>query len=176
LAIRAVEYLAQHPNSLWFDDRTTSEVETANDIALRSYRQAIQFFRQQIGEILIDWQWGKIHKLTIPHLLGRKPPLSFKLNAGPFPVGGSADTINKQEYSLTEPFTAQVGPSVRIIVDLSQPEAAWFALPGGQSGQAFSEHYRDQLDLWLQGKYRKIPMLRDEIAATCKNVLILQPN
>jgi penicillin amidase len=175
LAIRALEYLVQHPESPWFDNRETPNVETGTDIALASYRNTLQFFHETFGEILGDWQWGKIHQLTLPHPLGQQKPLDQIFNAGPFSCGGSANTINKGEYRLTDPFAVETGPSVRIIVDLAHPEAAWFAIPGGQSGQAFSPHYKDQIDLWLQGEYRKVPMRRDEIAATCKNKLVLQP-
>jgi penicillin amidase len=176
LAIRALEYLAQHPESPWFDDRATPAIETAQDIALNSFRKTVQFFRKELGDILIDWQWGKIHQLTLQHPMGRKKPLDRIFNTGPFPCGGSAQTINKGEYRLAEPFAVAAGPSVRIIVDLAQPDAAWFVIPGGQSGQAFSEHYRDQVDFWLQGKYRKVSMRRDEIAAASKSTLVLQQN
>ncbi|MDZ7292295.1 MAG: penicillin acylase family protein [candidate division KSB1 bacterium] len=175
LAIRALEYLAQHPESSWFDNRNTPEVETAPEIALVSYRRALQFLRERLGDILGDWQWGKIHQLTLAHPLGKQRPLDQIFNADPFPCGGSAATINKGEYLLSDPFAVSVGPSVRIIVDLAHPDAAWFVIPGGQSGQPFSEHYKDQIELWRQGKYRKVSMRRDEVAATSKNTLILQP-
>jgi penicillin amidase len=176
LAIRALEYLAQHPASPWFDNRATPAVETAPEIALASYRQTLQFLREQFGEILIDWQWGKFHQLTLSHALGKQPPLDQIFNAGPFPIGGSAETINKGEYRLTEPYAVDAGPSVRRIVDLADPETSWSIIPGGQSGQPFSEHYKDQIDLWLQGKYRTVSMRRETIAASSKNTLVLQPN
>jgi penicillin amidase len=176
LAIRALEYLAQHPESPWFDNRATPEVETAPEIALASYRQTLQFLREQFGEILIDWQWGKIHQLTLSHALGKQPPFDQIFNAGPFPIGGSAETINKGEYRLAAPFAVDAGPSVRRIVDLANPETSWSIIPGGQSGQSFSEHYKDQIDLWLQGKYRTVSMRREAIAASSRNILVLQPN
>jgi penicillin amidase len=175
LATRALEYLAQHPESPWFDNRETSVVETAQDIASASFRQTLQFFHQQFGDVMGDWQWGKVHQLTLQHALGSQKPLNHLFNAGPFPCGGSGDTINKAEYRLADPFAVEAGPSVRIIVDLAHPDAAWFVIPGGQSGQPFSDHYRDQVGLWLQGKYRKVPMRRDEIEPMSKNILVLQP-
>jgi len=175
LAIRALEYLAQHPESPWFDDRGTPEIETAPHIALRSYRKTLQFLRENFGEIMADWQWGKIHQLQLEHPLGKQQPLDQLFNAGPFPLGGSADTINKGEYRLTAPYGVFAGPSVRRIVDLADPENSWSVIPGGQSGQALSEHYQDQLELWRQGKYRTVSMSREAIAAGSKNTLVLQP-
>ncbi len=176
LAIRALEYLVWHPESSWFDNRATPAVETAPEVVVASYRRALQFFHAQLGDLMIDWQWGKVHQLTLEHALGKQRPFNSLFNAGPFPCGGSPDTINKGEYRLHEPFAVDAGPSVRRIVDLSKPEVAWHVIPGGQSGQAFSEHYKDQVELWRQGKYRQISLRRDEIAATSKNTLVLRPN
>jgi penicillin amidase len=174
LAIRALEYLAQHPESPWFDDRATSNVETAAGIALKSYRKTLQFFRAQFGDIMIDWQWGKMHQLTLEHTLGKHQPLDQLFNAGPFPVGGSAETVNKGEFSLAAPYKVNAGPSVRLIVDLANPESSLSVIAGGQSGQIFSPHHHDQLKLWLQGKYRTVSMRRETVAAGSKNILILQ--
>jgi len=175
LAIRALEYLAQHPESPWFDHRSTPELETAPEIALASYRKMLQVLREKQGDMMIDWQWGKIHQLTLAHPLGKHETLKQVFNAGPFPLGGSADTINKGEYRLTEPYAVMAGPSVRRVVDLANPELSFSVIPGGQSGQVFSPHHHDQVRLWLQGKYRQVSMRREAIAANIENTLVLQP-
>jgi penicillin amidase len=175
LAIRALEYLAQHPESPWFDNRSTPGVETAPQITLASYRKMLQTLREQQGDMMIDWQWGKIHQLTLAHPLGKHETLKQVFNTGPFPLGGSADTINKGEYRLTAPYAVMAGPSVRRIVDLANPELSFSIIPGGQSGQIFSPHHHDQVRLWLQGKYRQVSMRRETIAANDENTLVLQP-
>jgi len=174
LAVRALEYLAQHPESPWFDDRATLEVENAPQIALTSYRKMLQALREQQGEIMGDWQWGKIHRLTLAHPLGRHETLKEVFNAGPFSLGGSASTINRGEYRLTAPYAVMAGPAVRRIVDLANPKLSWSVIPGGQSGQVFSPHHHDQLALWLQGKYRTVSMRREAVANN-ENTLVLQP-
>ena len=175
LAIRALEYLAQHPESPWFDNRSTPEIETAPQIALAAYRQMLQGLRAKQGEMMIDWQWGKIHQLTLAHALGKHETLQQTFNAGPYPLGGSADTINKGEYRLTEPYAVMAGPSVRRIVDLANPEISSSVIPGGQSGQVFSPHHHDQVRLWLQGKYRQVSMRRAAVATSAENTLVLKP-
>jgi len=175
LAIRAMEYLALHSESPWFDNQATSEVETAPQIAVASYRQMLQGLREKQGDMMIDWQWGKIHQLTLAHPLGKHETLKQVFNAGPFPFGGSAATINKGEYRLTEPYAVMAGPSVRRLVDLATPELSFSVIPGGQSGQVFSPHHHDQIRLWLQGEYRQVSMRREAVAATDENTLVLQP-
>jgi penicillin amidase len=175
LAIRALEYLAQHPESPWFDNRLTLEVETAPQIALGSYRKMLQTLRDQQGNIMVDWQWGKIHQLTLVHPLGKHETLKEVFNAGPFPLGGSGSTINRGEYRLTAPYAVMAGPAVRRIVDLANPELSWSVIPGGQSGQVFSPYHHDQIRLWLQGKYRTVSMRREAVAANEGNTLVLKP-
>ncbi len=175
LAIRALEYLAQHPESPWFDNRLTPEIETAPQIALAAYRQMLQVLHAKQGEMMIDWQWGKIHQLLLAHPLGKHETLQQVFNAGPYPLGGSADTINKGEYRLTAPYAVMVGPSVRRIVDLANPESFYSIIPGGQSGQVFSPHHHDQVRLWLQGKYRQVSMRRAAEVASNEYTLVLKP-
>lgn len=175
LGVRALEYLVQHPESPWFDRPNTPNVETAPEIALASFRRMLQYLRSQLGEIMGDWQWGRIHQLTLQHPLGKHELLQQVLNIGPFAVGGSATTINKGEYLLTAPYALNAGPSVRLIVDLANPETSWSVIPGGQSGQLFSPYHHDQLTLWRQGKYRTVSMYREAVAANNKNTLVLTP-
>jgi penicillin amidase len=173
LAIRALEHLAQHPASPWFDDRSTPAIETAPEIARKSYRQTLQFFHAQLGDLMGDWQWGKIHRLALQHALSSSAARSrFQRRA--VSCGGSPDTLTRR-VSLDRAFRRRAGPSVRRIVDLAHPEVAWSVIPGGQSGQVFSDHYQDQVDLWLQGKYRRVSLRRNEIATDSMKMLVLLP-
>ena len=83
----------------------------------------------------------------------------------------------KAEYRLTEPYHADVGPSMRQIVDMASPHKAWIVIPGGQSGQRFSDHYSDQIDMWRTGSYREVSMKRAHVehAATTHAVLVPTP-
>ena len=48
-----------------------------------------------------------------------------------------------------------VGSSWRMLADLDGVSAG--VVPGGNSGNPFSEHYQDQLALWADGRYRQLP-------------------
>lgn len=37
-------------------------------------------------------------------------------------------------------------------------DAAFGVVPGGQSGNPYSPHYRDQLDAWASGEYRRMSL------------------
>jgi acyl-homoserine lactone acylase PvdQ len=47
--------------------------------------------------------------------------------------------------------------------------------PPGQSGQIYYKHYSDQVQLWLLGQYRRMPMQRDVIERMCRDVLSMEP-
>jgi penicillin amidase len=175
LGIRAGEHLLLHPQSAVIDDRATPGVESVAEIVVAAFRETMRYLQETLGPTIGDWQWGRLHALTISHALGKQKPLDYLFNAGPFPIGGSANTIWKAEYRLTKPYHADVGPSMRQIVDLAKPERSWVIVAGGQSGQPFSAHYRDQIELWRDGKYRVASMRRAEIERTAIAHLALLP-
>lgn len=175
LALRAVEHFSDHPQSPWFDDVTTAAVETGPQIARRAFRLSLARLQERFGELLGDWQWGRVHRLTLAHPFGKQQPLDLIFNVGPIALGGSASTVNKAEYSLFKPFDVTAGPSMRRIVDLASPQYSLSILPGGQSGQPFSPHYKDQVELWRAGRYRRVAMSQQLLAASRASLLTLTP-
>jgi penicillin amidase len=121
------------------------------------------------------WRWGTLHRLTLFHALGRGPgwiprllDRLFGLNRGPFPVPGDGMTVNLGAFSLVAPFEVAAGPSLRQIVDLADPEASRWILPGGASGDPRSPHYADQVEEWLRGAMRPMRVLAGrEIEEAC---------
>ncbi|MCP4553596.1 MAG: penicillin acylase family protein, partial [Bacteroidetes bacterium] len=49
-------------------------------------------------------------------------------------------------------------------------------LPGGISGNFMSPHYDDQMQLWLEGKYRPFVLDRKEVMKDKMGLLKLVPN
>jgi penicillin amidase len=130
--------------------------------------ETIEQLTEQLGPEPFGWRWESLHTLTLrPPLLGEisDNPDSPKtlglivrnlLSEGPHPVAGHGMTINKGEYSWSDPFAVTLGPSIRRIVDFSEPYRSLSVLPTGQSGNPLSANYGDQTDLWLDGRYRYI--------------------
>ena len=174
LATRSIEYLADRPQSKWFDKEETPEQESAEQISLIAFRDALSYLNEKYGDLIIDWRWGKVHQLTLNHILGQQKPLNQIFNSKPMELGGSANTVFKTSYRFYKPYDVSVGPSMRMITDLASPENSLFILPGGQSGQPFSTHYHDQLERWRTGRYREVSMNRDKIMTTCQTILHLR--
>jgi penicillin G amidase len=154
IPIRAMSELLESPYSDWFDDPRTASRESRDDLIRQSLQNAIEYLRMTIGSDIRTWQWGLLHTVTFEHIFGSQSPLDKVLNIGPFPVGGSNTTVNLGEFNLFEPYRNTIGPSMRFIVDMANPKLAYTVIPTGQSGQPLHKHYRDQMQLWLDGRYK----------------------
>ena len=114
------------------------------------------------------WKWGETIPLTIAHPLGEGFPLLGRLlNVGPFPQAGTASTVKAT--------TTRHGPSMRMIVDLSNLDNSVQNITVGESGQVLSPYYKDQFDAWYNG--RSFPMLfSDEaVGRAAVHTLVLAP-
>jgi penicillin amidase len=172
---RAIRKMVSTGASSWFDDVNTPEKETMQNIMARSLSQALAEIKGVMGSDMTKWTWGRIHTLTFEHVLGKKKPLDRLFNLGPFPVGGSHLTINNKYYPYDKPYHASLGASARLIVDLSNMDDSLHCLPTGESGHLRSPHYRDQIDLYLNGGYHPAWTDRKELEKHSEGTLILKP-
>lgn len=178
-------------NSTFFDNLQTPQIETRDDIIRESLVDALKDLEEKHGKEIKYWQWGNIHKVTFKHMFSGTSGLVDKLlNIGPFEIGGDGTTVFNTEYSFdrlfssennslnssrSKPFENVLGPSMRYIFDFSQPEYLHFILPTGQSGNFISEHYNDMSQMWLKGRYIKLPLSKEKFENISRNKMILMP-
>ena len=173
--LSALSHLLKNPDSEWFDDWKTPERQTRDDCIRKSVSDALSDLKARLGGELKEWRWGRLHTVTFGHVFGVNKLLAGFFNVGPFPVGGSHATVNVGQYFLAHPYESVVGPSMRQIFDLADVNDTRTVLPPGQSGQVFTQHYKDQVMLWLNGGYKIRPMQMSVIESTCRDVLTLKP-
>ncbi|MFU8813085.1 MAG: penicillin acylase family protein [Balneolaceae bacterium] len=149
-----------------FNIASEEMARTRDRLVYESMAATLDELRSELGTEPFEWRWESKHKLTLePPLLGEaardeNAPAMLRMivrnlfNRGPFAVTGHGQTVNKMEYRWDEPFRVTLGPSIRRIVDFSEPGRTHSVLPTGQSGHPLSQHYGDQTDLWLDGRYR----------------------
>lgn len=139
-----------------------------NQTLMRSLDDAVQQISKRVGSNDHgDWKWGKTIPLLFRHPLGGSSLLGWLLNVGPFPQSGTASTIKRA--------TLGVGPSMRIVVDLSQLDNSVENITLGESGQPFSPYYKDQFEAWYHGQ--SFPMFFSDEAVQKGTVhrLVLEP-
>ncbi|MDY6765567.1 MAG: penicillin acylase family protein, partial [Halobacteria archaeon] len=127
-------------DSRWFDDKNTSAKETKADIIGR----ALQKTAQEIDEKGYE-DYGDYNQLRLTHPFD----LAF-LNYPKMEMNGGGYTLFNFRVG-SEPF--QFGSSWRMI---STFNASYGVIPGGNSGNYFSEHYSDQLEMWASGEYKEL--------------------
>lgn len=172
---RVTSQLLAADSSEWFDDVNTPHIETKKEIIHKSLLEAIKELQLSAGGEMKEWQWGRIHQAYFEHPFGKRKPLDRVFNIGPYPAAGSATTVNKGDYRISEPFTVFAAPSMRQVIDLGKPQMAWTILPLGESGQALHKHYKDQTPLWFNGGYHMVTIDLNEINSKPWERLILKP-
>lgn len=120
--------------------------------------------------------WGDLHTIEYKHPLGRIFLLDKLFNIGPFPAPGSHNEINNMKMrSFGIPnFDVVAGPSTRRLIDFSRPGKSWGINPIGISGHLLSPFYDDQVQLFLDGKYREQWMDAEDIQRHKTYELVLE--
>jgi penicillin amidase len=165
--------------SIWWDDiNTQAIVETRKDILSKSLISAVKALENQFGKDIYTWNWGRVHVIEHQHPLGSVDLLKGFFNVGPFSINGASEVINNLAYKRDSTGIYQVknGPSTRRIIDFNDLENSWSILPTGQSGNPFSEHYRDQASMYNKGTFRKMKMNQEEIIKKSTKIIFNPKN
>lgn len=177
LYLRQTEKQIKMLKSVWWDDITTKEVkENRDEIFTKSFHETITALEQQFGNDIKKWTWDKALSITHKHALDKVDLLRSYFNVGPFITNGSNEVLNNHIFTIndTGKYEVKAGPSTRRIIDFSDVENGVAILPTGQSGNVFSKHYKDQAQKYLDGKFVKMMLNKEEIQAS-KDVLVLNP-
>jgi penicillin amidase len=173
----AVDNILQNRDSAWYDDITTvNKKETYAAIVRQSYRDSLAYLKERLGNDPTQWQWGKLHRLLLKHPLGQVKALDtvFKLNRGPFEIGGSGHTVCKFDYHVTEPYDTDFGVSQRHIYSLADWNASLSVIPTGTSGIPASDHYCDQTKLYIANGYHHDLVDRELIKKEAMYMMIIR--
>jgi len=120
--------------------------------------------------------WGEMHRLRIRHPFGLMPVFGKRYVHCDVPMAGGNESVLKTGHRLTtKRHSASFGSSARHVSDLSDLDANFFVLAGGQDGWLGSSTYADQLDLWRQGASLRIPLQLETVHACFSHRLELSP-
>jgi penicillin amidase len=160
----------------WWDDVSTPEVESREQISRQALAAAWRETQERWGEDSASWNYGALHTLTLQHPLEGVPLLGTWLRRGPFEMPGSASTVAAfGAHWRGDALDVTYGPSMRWIVDWSQPDRAFAALPGGQSGHPMDAHYDDRIGPYLAGELQESFWSEEGIAASAVSRMQLLP-
>ncbi len=190
----ALELLLRSPDDPWWDDRTTPGRERAPDIVAAAFDRAAADLRR-VEDQPRRWTWGRLHTVSFrDDAFGSSGigPLEWLLNRGPYPAPGAAGALNNTYTRFsraypdpTDPSYRPVGfgrvfevtnlPSMRLLVDLSRPDATRIVTTTGNGGVPFSRQHGNLIGAWLAGRTVPLPVTGPAIQASVVAQLRLVP-
>ncbi|MEO1258176.1 MAG: penicillin acylase family protein [Bacteroidota bacterium] len=145
-AWRLIELSEKTPEDAFFDQKETTEIETATDIATLSFKKTCSEMADQLLNPNFDWSSSK--NTSIMHLT--RIPAFSRMNLD---IGGYRQALN----AISE----QHGPSWRMVVELGDEVKGWGVFPGGQSGNPGSKYYDNDVETWRTGSYNQLFFMKD---------------
>lgn len=153
---------------VWADALAARDSERAQALVSALKRAARAFGRGS--------PWGAQHRLRLAHPLGIIPGLGRFFRLPDWPASGTSETLMKTAHGLTNKrHQARYGSVARHISDMSDPDANYFALLGGQDGWFGSSTFADQVPLWRDGAYIALPLTPKTVHKTFPHRTILAP-
>jgi penicillin amidase len=167
--------------------------------ALRAYAAGVNaFLRQSRGRLPLEFAllrtapepWSPVDSLAFGKLVAYElggnwqtellradpvPVLGRLLGLGPFPTPGDGWTVNQTAYSLLRPFHQTVVASMRMVVDLADPDRSAAVHTTGQSGLPGHPRRADLAPLWASGRYHPLLWSREAVDAHARSRLELRP-
>jgi penicillin amidase len=174
-----VAHLMEQPDSPWWDDVSTPDrVERRDDILLAAMTGARREITSLMARDAEEWQWGRLHTVRLENqTLGQSGirPVEALFNRGRYPVGGGPGAVNAMGFDDTAGYTVTTAPTMRMLVDLGDPDASRWVNQSGVSGHAYSPHYDDQTDLWASNRMWPFVSSRAAVEARTTDRLRLVP-
>jgi penicillin amidase len=140
---------------VWFDNIKTEKKETFEDILVESFQNSVTTLTEKLGKNPADWQWQKVHTLTLNHPMGKVKMLDwlFGLNSKTYGMPGGSHTVCPYSYSLNDPYQSDHGASQRHVFDIADWDRSETVIPTGISGIPGSPYYCNQTELYVNNRY-----------------------
>ncbi len=138
-------------NAAWLDDSRTEAEETRESLFARAAADMLAELVPVHGADLSRWRWGDEHTITFSHPLVPGDLAAEWIGGGTHAVPGSGETLNRAAYKYADPYRTTFFDSMRLVMDLSDPDKIEAHIPGGVSERLFNEQMTNGLDDWLSG-------------------------
>ncbi|MEU9358628.1 penicillin acylase family protein [Streptomyces sp. NPDC048301] len=149
--------LDDQDNSWWKAPAKGREeaIDNRDELFARAMEDARWELTAKLGKDISTWSWGRLHQLTLRNqTLGTEGPglLQRALNRGPWDLGGGEAAVDATGWNAAGGYEVIWVPSMRMVVNVGDwDKSRWINLTGA-SGHAFSAHYTDQTDKWVDGE------------------------
>jgi acyl-homoserine lactone acylase PvdQ len=164
-ALAQFDMLRLAPDSRWYDDPSTQEVETRPDLFVKVFGKILADLAEQLGPDKSKWVWGKVSTTKVLHLV-EDVGLSDRLKPPDY-----GDFVMEGSKGLTPHVLMVVTYSQ--VVDLTDMDKAQAVLSVGNSELYTSPHSHDQIDLWSNWQLRPAFLGEDKLKETSHLTTVL---
>lgn len=129
--------------------------------------KAVEVLNESFRDATDDWdpelKWGDIHRYQPMNPFSYIPGFGARWRFDDLPISGSYNTISKSAHQISgENHTTFYGANARFITRLDGSGDSWLCLLGGQDGRMGSPSIIDQIPLWTEGQYIRVPLKPDK--------------
>ena len=176
--------LENNESVLWDDTRTSAIRETRDQIIAQALHEARLDLTSRLGKDPEGWEWGKLHQMRLEASPlggdGVPEPVRALFNPDAVDVGGGTSIVNATAWDAAAAaadgdYEVTALPSMRMVVDLADPDASTWVDLTGVSAHPWSPHYGDQTGAWAEGETYPWPFSREAVAEAERNTLVLRP-
>ncbi|ROQ80718.1 penicillin amidase [Streptomyces sp. CEV 2-1] len=178
---QVVENLMDKPDSDWWKapaNRKDKATGNREELFARAMEDARWELTAKLGKDITTWNWGRLHQLTLKNqTLGTEGPglLQRVLNRGPWNLGGGEAAVDATGWNAAGGYEVVWVPSMRMVLNVGDwDKSRWINLTGA-SGHAFSAHYTDQTDKWVNGELLDWSYGTNAVTGSTKDTLTLKP-
>jgi penicillin amidase len=173
---RLLELIDAHEQSTWFTEGATGRQRDREELLQEAFSRAIQRIRGEMGDSMLKWAWGRSHQVRYVHPLGSARLVGGLFNRGPLPIGGDNATPNQSRHTPRHPLgLVQVVASYRQIFEVGAWDRGQAITCVGQSGHPLSPNYDDQVMMWREGVYHRMPWNRAAVEKVAEHRLWISP-
>jgi penicillin G amidase len=120
--------------------------------------------------------WGDMHRIMVQGPFAAIPVIGSRYVFDDVPAAGSSETLLKTDHETTaERHPTRYGAQARHVSDLSNPDANWFVMFGGNDGWYNAANFRDQVEAFQSGQSFQVPLKIETVRATFKHKTQLTP-
>lgn len=169
------DLLNNYTQSRWYTDTESGRERSREEFLQDLFEQTVTQMRNELGESLRLWQWGRHHQVKFVHPMGSVRLLRSFFNYGPYPIGGDFTTPLQTRHATELPLgLVKVIPSYRQVYEVGNWDKAQTITATGQSGHPLSDQYRDQIEMWREGEFHLMPWSREAVEAEVVHRMVLK--
>ena len=145
-----VDLILEEPDSPLFDNISTEDEESFEDIVQASLSAALDSLASDFGDEMENWRWAEVNNTNLNHLAN-------------IPGMGMYDIATDGGGESVNAIRGSHGPSWRMVVELDPEGVRGYGVyPGGQSGNPGSKSYTEFIETWRTGELYELLFLREK--------------